>query len=70
MLEVILPIIAIVIALIGVCLSFAQLRRTAKLPEPPMTPVCTTIVGVKMARPHDLATSNPALRNLGFERRR
>jgi len=48
----IVAIIGVVLTAIGVAIGAARLviqhRRTPKLPEPPITPICTTIVGVDM----------------------
>lgn len=44
--------IMIIIAFIGTIATVAnaviQHRRTPKLPEPPITPTCVTIIGVEM----------------------
>lgn len=53
-LDTLLALSAIAIALAGVCLNYAQLRRTPKPKPDPAPPVCVTIIGVPMHRGRDL----------------
>jgi hypothetical protein len=49
-----LAVVATILALVGVCLNYAQLRRTPKPKSMPEPPVSLTIIGVPMHRGHDL----------------
>lgn len=58
--------LAFVPAIVSNCIAYLALRRTPKLPEPPITPVCTTILGASMDNHiSDLPTLH---RGMGFDR--
>ena len=45
---IITAVVGAIAALAAVASAIIQHRRTPKLPEPPITPICTTILGVDM----------------------
>jgi len=45
------------------------MRRPPKLPKPPITPTCTTILGASVdSGIGDLPTFHPGMRRMGFDR--
>jgi hypothetical protein len=65
-----LAIIAAVAAIVGPVIAYLALRRTPKLPEPPITPSCTTILGADISKHIDhLPTYSPGMKRMGLDRR-
>jgi hypothetical protein len=53
-LDTVLAIIATILGMVGVCLNYAQLRRTPKPKPEPAPPMSVTIIGVPVHRVRDL----------------
>lgn len=63
-----LAIIGTVATIVSVYIGYLVLRRTPKLPKPPIMPTCTTILGASIDNHiSDLPTFSSGMRRMGFE---
>lgn len=52
----------------GLWMTWLMLKRTPKLPEPPIVPVSTLILGASVTNNDNLPTYSPGMSRMGFGR--
>ena len=60
--------VAIALGVPTLWVAYQTLKRTAKLPEPPIVPVSTLILGASVANIENLPTYSPGMSRMGFGR--